>query len=428
MHRGGVLSVASVLRGAPGALASIVVLAACGFSGVGTAPEQVQGADGGGPDAPISLDGSRDAAGDNDVPIPAAAQPSHVDVPYDPSAPDVSGLTVIDTGTPGTLNATPSTTPPLPAGARFDIKGGDKIAVLIVGGFDVNAPLVVKGARALIVVAARAAKISSSIDAGGKGEKPGPGGFGLGAGDGRGKDGEEGAVTQDSGGGGGSFGTLGAAGGDTPSGKAGGAPGIAYGDDPSLFLGGSPGGEGSPVNTCRPRQVGGGGGGAIQISSLVSVDVAAGGWINAGGGGGRGGCYDSGSAGGGGGSGGTIFLESSAISIAGTLASNGGGGGGGGDGDLVFGYNAESGENAGAALPNVVAAAGGDDPAQGKGGAGALEGSHAAKGQNNSVNNLGGGGGGMGRIWLRTFSLDGAPAKAPVISGATISPLSRRAP
>lgn len=427
MARGGVLSVASVLRGAPSVLVGMVVLAACGFSGVGTGPELVQGGDGG-PDAPITLDGARDATGDNDLPIPPAAQPSHVDVPYDPSAPDVSGLTVIDTGTPGTLTATPSTTPALPAGARFEVKGADKIAVLIVGGLDVNVPLVVRGARSLVVVAARAARVGSSIDAGGKGEKPGPGGFAFGAGDGRGKDGEEGSVDQDSGGGGGSFGSLGAAGGDTPSGKAGGAAGIVYGDDPSLFFGGSPGGEGSPVDKCRPRQLGGGGGGAIQISSLVSVEVLAGAWINTGGGGGRGGCYDNGSAGGGGGSGGTIFLESRSIMIAGTLASNGGGGGGGGDGDLVFGYNAESGENGGASLPNVTVAAGGDDPAQGRGGAGAMEGSAAVKGENAFVNNLGGGGGGMGRIWLRTFSLDGTPAKAPTISGATISPAFGRAP
>lgn len=196
-----------------------------------------------------------------------------------------------------------------------------------------------------------------------------------------------------------------------------------------MFLGGSPGGEGSPVAAaCRPLGLGGGGGGAIQLSSLVSIDLAAGGWINAGGGGGRGGCDDTGKAGGGGGSGGTIFLESLQIRIAGTLVANGGGGGGGGDGDLVFGFDAESGQNGGQTLPNVAAASGGANPAQGNGGAGALEGSAPQPGQSNGDNNMGGGGGGMGRIWLRTFSVDGKQAAAPVVSGGTISPLFRRAP
>lgn len=414
-------------------LVAMVALAACGFNGVATAPE-VAATDGGSDGPRVGLDGSStDAPGDNDLPLPPAdPRPSHlIDVTYDDKAADVTGLTGIDTGTPGTATANPSTVPPLPTGARFEIKGSDKIAVLIVGAWTVDKAIAVRGARALIVVAARSVTINAPgrIDAGGKGEQPGPGGFAAGTGDGRGKDGAPGAGSEDSGGGGASFGSLGAVGGATVSGTQGGAAGVVYGDNPALFLGGSPGGDGSPVADCRPLGSGGGGGGAIQISALVSINVAESTFIHAGGGGGRGGCESTGKAGGGGGSGGTIFLESPTITIAGTLASNGGAGGGGGSGDAIGGFDAQSGENAGIILPAIDAARGGSNPAQGSGGDGAIEGTAATKGQTASFeNNQGGGGGGMGRIWLRTFGVKGATATPPITSGARISPAHKIAP
>ena len=395
-------------------LFTVVVLSAaaiaCGFSGEGTfegSPASDGGTDALAPRAP----GSDGSASDAPADAPPSFTPSHVPpgVTFDDTAADVSGSLAIDT-------STPAIKPPLPAGARLEKLGN--VVVLFVGAWTVNGPVAIRGDLPLVVLAARAVTVSAGIDAGAQQIGRGPGGFASLDGPGKGGNGAQ-AGTIDTGGGGASFGGLGANGGSAGA-LAGGTAGVVYGDTFAEFFGGSGGGQGSPPCTGFGR--GGAGGGALQISSRVAITVASAAWINAGGGGGEGGCKaisGQAQAGGGGGSGGTLVLEAPDLAIVGALAANGGGGGAGGSGVGAL-FDGAPGTNAGAGLPAIAPAAGGTTPADGLGGAGATNGS-AAVTPPTVVNNQGGGGGGVGRIWLRTFG------NAPVVTGA-ISPTPRSPP
>jgi len=151
----------------------------------------------------------------------------------------------------------------------------------------------------------------------------------------------------------------------------------------------------------------GAGGGGVQIVAGTSIEIAAGGVVQAGGGGGARGA--------GGGSGGAILLEAPAVTVAGAIAANGGGGGGNG-------LQANTGETG---RPSATAAKGGVDttPANsgGDGSAGAtlagVDGTYAGD-PGMPIPDLGGGaGGGAGRVRINTTT--GAAQIQGVISPAT---------
>ncbi|HWO22984.1 MAG TPA: hypothetical protein VNO30_29790 [Kofleriaceae bacterium] len=294
------------------------------------------------------------------------------------------------------------------------VRQGD-YAILFAGSFSVPNPVTVTGTSPLIVVASGQVIISARVALGASGRVPGPGaatGGSGGGGAGQSVYNVPANVRISSGGGGASYGTLGASGGGTYA-PAGGA-GVRYGDqlaDP--LVGGSKGGAGG---FCGPG--GGAGGGALQISSAVSISVGPGGLIEAGGGGGGGGgggpC-----GGGGGGSGGEIVLEAPSIAVAGRLAANGGGGGGGGGnggGSAPLGLDGQDGTAS--AMP--AAGGAGGIPMGSDGGAGAAGAAGAfveARSGGTQNSEGGGGGGGAGRIWLRYRA-----AIPPDLTGAVISP------
>ena len=326
--------------------------------------------------------------------------PSHTMTTFDPSAPDLVGLTAIDTDSL-TIAFGGATLPP-PAGIVFTAEGSR--AVLRVGALTASLGVRVVGARALIVVCSRIATIGARFGGAAILGSPGPGGAAPGSGPGAGPPGASGGGCN-GGGAGGSFGDIGGAGGTTTCG-----PGptsvAAFGSKRIDFFAGSGGGAGA--GSCGGS--GGAGGGAIQISSLVSVRVLASAAIHVGGGGGAGGCGNVSNAhgGGGGGSGGTIFLEAPVIDVAGAVTANGGGGG---EGGLSMGLGSRNGLPGLDALVDITAAAGGAAMGTDRaGGAGGASSSAAQAGQSMTANATGGGGGAVGRIWLRTRS---APANTP---------------
>ena len=350
-----------------------------------------------------------DAAGEAAAPLVVA---SHVPagVTFDPSAPPVSGVTQIDT-TNHTITIGAGA-PGLPAGVTFADHAG--VAVLLTGALTIDVSCSVTGAAPLIVLADGPVTVSAKLDASAKLDVPGAGGAAPVTGSGHGTSGVD-VGTDSPGGGGGGFGTPGARGGNASSSAKGGAAGGAYGPNLPDFNGGSGGGNGSPYGGCGIKGRGGAGGGALQISSAVSITIAASGTIASNGGGGHGGCDNGGSStmsGGGGGSGGEIFLEAKVITMAGALVANGGGGGGGA-------YNGSGdGSNGADGTLTSAAAAGGTGAATGQGGGAGGSSASAPKVPTdlNGNANAGGGGGAVGYVWLRTR---GAPAN---VSGPVVSP------
>ena len=381
----------------------VTVAVACGFDGSGSRDPALDpsvlgegGAgldEGGAGDAGALADGTTDALFLLDGAI-VTVTPSHVGAVVDPTAPDLSGVVVIDTSTL-TLKLPSGSLPP---GLRFEAVDGK--AVLFVGRWSIDANVVVLGSAPLVVLAAREVIVSATLDASARGLEPGPGASGGGMGPGRGYAGTP-SGSDDPGGGGAGFGTAGARGGNG-SGVTGGAPGVTYGSALTDLLGGSGGGNGTPFNVspCTNKEgAGGAGGGALQITSALSITVTVNGAIACGGGGGRGGCIngsDSTMSGGGGGSGGTIFLEAPSIKVDGALAANGGGGGGGAQ--VSTAIAGQAGEDAKVSLSAALGGPGSTDRRGGNGGTrDALP--QQPPGNNN---NAGGGGGAYGRIWLRT--------------------------
>lgn len=374
-------------------LAILVVsgAAACGYPGL---PEL------GGPE--ITLDGSVDGS--------AAFLPSHL-LPQTliASAPDL-GLsatpTIIDTSAL-TINGVTSS---------YFVQQSE-YAVLFANIFSVTQPVTIQGTSPLIVVAYDHVIISASIDLGAKGPTSGPGALTSGPGGG-GPGATFATPRRASGGGGGSYGTLGGSGGPpgdtaTPAGSS----GVIYGRQPDApLVGGAPGGAGGYfIGSGTFLGKGGGGGGALQISSRVSIDIGATA-INAGGGGG-GRARGTGCGGGGGGAGGEIFIEAPLIMISGTLAANGGGGGPGASGNT-----SDDGTDGLDGSPGASPAPGGNagQPNGAPGGAGAAgtAGSFVeAQLGSSGASDWGGGGGGAGRIWLRYRA-----ATPPDLRQAVISP------
>jgi len=232
------------------------------------------------------LDASTDSAPTDAAPLDApsaAIPPLHV-----------FAETIVDGATDvvlGGVSATIDTTNLTINGAtsRYFVRQAP-YAILFVDALAVQVPLTIIGTAPLIVVARDRITIDSNIDLHAIGATPGPGAQTSGAG--AGGPGASFLVPQvnereSSGGGGGSYGSLGGPGGTSdPTRIPAGASGARYGGratDP--LFGGSPGGPGGFADSGGGGG-GGGGGGALQLSSARSIRVSA--TINAGGGGGSG--------------------------------------------------------------------------------------------------------------------------------------------
>jgi hypothetical protein len=302
---------------------------------------------------------------------------------------------------------------------RHQINGNSEVAVLHVSALTVmpNAQVRVIGSRPLIVVASGAIEAAGTLDASARGSTPGAGGSASGMGSGSGARGAHNGTYSDTGGGGAGFGNNGAVGGAVigcGTTLDGAAAGASSGDDTiSVFKGGAGGGAGE--SSACVDSLGGAGGGAIQLTSEVSVHIAATGIINAGGGGGAGGldCGPSdGNSGAGGGAGGAIVLQAPMVSNEGVVAANGGGGGGGGSGGGQPADTGDAGQD-GSASDNAAIGGFGIGGAGGDGGAGATRDDQPQHGTDKACgDNGGGGGGGVGRI----------AASAGYIESGTTSP------
>jgi hypothetical protein len=222
------------------------------------------------------------------------------------------------------------------------------------------------------------------------------------------------ATLDETGGGGGGFGSMGARGGDSDNGSAlgGDVTALTACSGTSLIpLQGGSGGGRSSGTVSFGNEVGGGGGGAVQITALVNISIGATGELYAAGAGGAGSADDYG--GGGGGAGGAILLESPTITITSSarLTANGGGGG--------SGREANRGENGSRGAVRASGGTGsgtnGDEGRGGLGSIGAAANQVATQG-NGSIDGTGGGGGGAGIIRLNTV----APLLVP--SGVILSP------
>ncbi len=370
-----------------------LVLAGCSFSGGDGSPA-----------------GDADAALADAVVIPDAEldAPPQAGIDFLPPNEETTGTVnwVIDTAvtldtTALTITPAPVEAPSLTEGTQHD--GLTKIAVLRLERLHLKAPgsITVIGGRPLFILAGNEVKIDGKLDVSARGAVAGPGGFAGGMGPGAGRASMHLLLENDTGGGGGSFGSTGAAGGAIlPSVST---PGATYPISARL-VGGASGGTAGLCNNLP-----GAGGGALLIYAMNAIDLK--GEINAGGGGGAGGldmdCAPGSGAGAGGGAGGAIWLQSKTIVGDGLLAANGGGGGGG---SQAGGGNGNPGEN-GRASENMVAAGGakgGGDQAT-AGGAGAVKDTNAAPvaGLNPLVvgGNTGGGGGGLGRIFYNAPTL-----------------------
>lgn len=182
------------------------------------------------------------------------------------------------------------------------------------------------------------------------------------------------------------------------------------------LVGGSGGGAGGvDIRGVRHGGHGGGGGGALQLSSLVAIEIIGPATLEAPGWGGQG----SPGGGGGGGAGGALLLEAPVVTIDGTVTANGGGGGSGctssdGEGSWNL-WRGRGGDGCG--IRELI----------GRGGAGGIAADTTAPdllpepGYSTTAltgGNGGGGGGAAGRIRINT-----APGSPPHIGpGATVSP------
>jgi hypothetical protein len=248
---------------------------------------------------------------------------------------------------------------------------------------------------------------------------PGPGGGAGGtsltaaSGCAPGINGQYSTTLDETGGGGGGFGTTGARGGDSDNGMAlgGDITALTACGGPSLVpLRGGSGGGRSSGTVAFGNVVGGGGGGAMQITALTSISITATGDLYAAGAGGDGSADDYG--GGGGGAGGGILLESPMIMIAAAarITANGGGGGSGREAN-----RGENGSRGAARASGGTGSGNGDDGRGGLGSIGAAANQAATQG-NGAVDGTGGGGGGAGIIRLNSV----APLLVP--SGVIVSP------
>ncbi|HEY4059977.1 MAG TPA: hypothetical protein VGM39_25350 [Kofleriaceae bacterium] len=388
----------------------LVLVAGCGFQVNGGA---ASGDNAPGDDQPGSDSGPETGSDSgSDEPPPAPIDIAHVSSTDEAALTSTFDWTVSANQTLDT--STMTATPAFPSGVvmtAVDQENGGT-GLLIVQAKNVHiasgATFRVTGSRVLVLVGSASISIDGTLDASAELGTPGPGGAGASDGAGAGVD----AISHasqfgfDTGGGGASFGTVGAKGGSVgnPTVNAP-ATGPVYGDATlTRLVGGSGGGDAHPT-ACNVK--GGAGGGAVQLSTHA-LHIA--GSVRANGGGGAGGVVcdnsnspianDSGNSdaasGGGGGSGGAIFIQADQLDGGGWLVANGGGGGGGGCVSCMGATSGGAGQNGAA---NAQVASGGTSPlpeSAGLGGAGASSAGAAANGVNGG--NGGGGGGAVGRI------------------------------
>jgi hypothetical protein len=285
--------------------------------------------------------------------------------------------------------------------------------------FDDTAVVRLVGAKPVAIVSKGTLKImaQATIDLSGPGLAAPAGSVAAGAGqDAQGDPNANDPNGAAGGGGGGGNGTPGAAGGAGSAGQAAGAGGAA--SAAGAVQGGRAGGKGGFTGvTCG---LGGRGGGHLQLSARKELAIE--GLIEAGGAGGAAGCQKGG--GGGGGAGGTIVLDGLAgTTVAGSARLSARGGGGGGGGRCVSGgscntpaSDGESGVAAGANPGVGGAGGGGSTSAGGTGGTGSTA-PQAASGDTRA----GGGGGAVGRIYIRSSSVN-------QIAAASLNPASQALP
>ncbi len=269
----------------------------------------------------------------------------------------------------------------IPAGGAAHTSS--EMCVMVVRSLEIKAGgrLNVVGTPAVAILSAGPVIIEGELSADAEGQSPGPGGWiGGGRGDGGRGPGSGLPGTNSKPGGGAGYGGWGGQGGC----EGGGERGRPYGDCLILeLLGGSGGGGGAVENG-----VGGGGGGALQLFSIESIEIAAGGVLTASGGNAPDieGSYGVG----GGGSGGTLFLEAPEVVVEGTLSAEGGRGG--------------------SLLPD------------GPGGASGGSGSEIDGAEGECISNAAsGGGGGSGRVFIQSAGgvWTGGGDVSPELSGCT---------
>lgn len=332
-----------------------------------------------------------DAAGDQDVTLPAGAK---IDTD--------SGTVTDSNGAPVALQSVVVTQP-----------SGPSIRAFIAKSLTID-DLSVSGANAIAFVASGEIKIQGDIELAAKGSvsAPGAGTAGLSC---TGMDSQQvscgSGQTTTAGASGGGNATVGGSGGGGP---AGGMAATAF----SPLVGGCSGGalrDGSG----NLLAAGGGGGGAIEIVSAQDISITGRGFINVAGGG----AADLSNAGGGGGSAGTVVLEAPQVSISGALAgitANGGAGGG----CSMMGPDGQK-----DTMPAGVSGCTSGNYSAGAGGTGAV----AATSGNYCVSmpcllcfQAGGGGGAAGRVRIATrdgaYSSDSSPVLSAVVSTATLQP------
>jgi len=289
----------------------------------------------------------------------------------------ITGNTQVSITTSTTLSTTtsPLCVPyHLPSGApdrTYCVVAAKTVSISSTGRWTVN------GTRPLVVVATMTMTIDGTIDAAShRGGNTGPNADPVACP-------VAGIPTDDAGGPGGSFGTVGGEGGAAAN-----NPKVLAGPstpNPLALRGGCPGIDGNGGNAGEPGR----GGGAL---SLIASTLQINGTINASGASGIGAGLSAG--GGGGGAGGMIILDAPAITV-GTLArifANGGGGGEGG--------GASNGGNDGddSASPTAISVGGGGNAGAGGDGGDGAAGTTAATAGENSDDSGGGGGGGAGVI------------------------------
>ena len=373
------------MRPAVPALAIVLQLAACGFSG----------------------SHAGDPAVDATVVACAAWEPEYIDpcaivLPSESLDLNMSGTYIYDTDT-RTLRD--------PGGAAILHASEDQAPFVLVSvqGLRVGASATLRaiGVKPLFIVSWSTIRIDGAIDV----SSSAGGGLGAGA---NAADCGAAQVGEDDpggagGGGGGGFGAAGGKGGDGDSNQNAGDDGIAIGGTasgasatPTIVRGGCPGadgGQGSPGKRGR----GGAGGGAIQLGAAVALVIQ--GTIAAGGHGGLG--MDSDAGGGGGGSGGYVGLDAPTVDATGaTIASNGAAGAGGGDDANVGGAGGDGASGAAGAVGGAGGLPGGTSG--GTGGSLASPGGATVTAFNTGAGGGGGGGVGFILVWSAAWNATGA--------------------
>jgi hypothetical protein len=360
--------------------------------------------------APSSLSGGDNDAGDNGDGLPRSCDWSYEPLRFDPCeliyeeppALEDGEDYLIDTDDKSIVNDGEFTRITLDDNGQGD---GVVVAIWAVEELDFDANLRVQGNAALMIVSDRDLIVRGGIDLSGVGDAKAAGADHVTAC--VGASGTPGSAGGGGGGGGGAGGVASGAFGQPAASGPGGAAGGVF----SLLTvrGGCAGGGGG-----ADGGAGGAGGGALYLAArgMIRVD----GVINVGGGGGAAGVV-AGSGGGGGGSGGQIGIEAPVVELSSVtrLAANGGGGGGGASSLGTAGTAGQPANIAG--TPAIGGPGGGADG--GPGGSGGADAIAPATSPGIAGGGGGGGGGARGRILIRAETLTNNAAlisPAPVLA------------